>query len=164
VFFDAMEYEWIYEKEGYQLKGYKKTAQEFVDRHLLPDCTPDETELMWDVAERLVDLAAQDLYYLPDFWLPTHKVWAEVKPPNDRGMPKMSLEEIEKIFRLVNRTNFPCWVCTDFGSDIFLIEPANPVNNFSLLRRISPNLHDTKMNKAIYAARGARFEHGETPL
>ena len=56
VFFNALGIPYEYEKEGYDLSGYRIT-EGWADGELPP-------QLGW---------------YLPDFWLPTQKCWVEIK-------------------------------------------------------------------------------------
>ncbi len=62
VFFDALDIEWEYEKEGYILS-------QIIGKSDFED----------------VDDLASDLHYLPDFWLPKLNIFVEVKgeEPND---------------------------------------------------------------------------------
>jgi len=133
VFFDAMNWEWQYEKEGF----------------ILPSG-----------------------WYLPDFWIETINMWAEVKPK--------PLEKIEKkLVRELAIESFPV-LCLDTP------EPINlPYSGYTrdgeLCEFCLTNYHDYPHKEhrlfaapanyecwwqdtedAITTARSARFEHGET--
>jgi len=70
VYFDTLEIEWEYEKEGFHIKYEFEDGTGWVN-------------------------------YLPDFWLPHLKMWAEVKAS------ELSDEEIRKAKLLVKETGYP---------------------------------------------------------
>ena len=146
VFFDAMGWEWEYEKEGYYFDG---------------------------------------TYYLPDFWLPKEKTFAEVKGG------EFTKKESEKCRMLSKLSGFKClqldgvparkpywmWEQENFdGARSFFIgrykdnwsgfwwtafDGTLQINNPEFMREIE---YCTKgrIEESVNAALGARFEHGET--
>lgn len=178
VFFDAQGIVWEYEKEGYNLGGAG--------------------------------------WYLPDFWLPQVKMWAEVKP--DQFMP----QELERCWALMDATGYEVillegmpdfrsyFCCAANGERIFVntrtgetsheTDGGFPGGDFDLEipwddvivsngylfdehrfyrntgaqdwpepMRWQPSEYTgdhadaDDYARAVYAARAARFEHGETP-
>lgn len=135
-------------------------------------------------------------YYLPDFWLPQVKMWAEVKPT------MLSDDELQKANALAIQSRFACllligppaqaayWAIDPFG---WPTEYATGNGLYGSVVRASdfapfsceeyhltesrfysgtgawphefpmPAEYDDYMHPAIYAARSARFEHGESP-
>lgn len=65
----------------------------------------DEMGIDWQYEREGYDL--NGIYYLPDFWLPQVKMWAEVKPF------LFSDEEMVKIEMLIRHTGFPVLMLID---------------------------------------------------
>jgi len=154
VFFDALDLEWEYEKEGFDMDG---------------------------------------IWYLPDFWLPRYSLWVEIKPikanPSlDDIMKPVKLHKLTKTSILL--LCGPPWPDEYFG--IFVPESRNchKLNKLARCRRCEmmywvwetqdgnefeggplglfdcchSERYPLEIPKTYYAkARGARFEHGETP-
>lgn len=126
---------------------------------------------------------APDVRYLPDFWLPQVRMWAEVKGAN------FSQEEKRKCQLLANQSGRPClilngdpdgrnfWACMPYspnqenepGWEDFVID-----GGYLEERRFyqctgeeypeqTDNAWGDDVAAAISAARQARFEFGETP-
>ena len=118
--------------------------------------------------------------YLPDFWLPEVKMWAEVKPI------KLNEKEEKKIFNLVNHTGYPvleligvpeiktynCWKIykgTAWNCDEVLLSIA--YNKFFKNERRFYSMpgepeetwefNFPDISRAVNKARSARFEFGE---
>jgi hypothetical protein len=133
-------------------------------------------------------------WYLPDFWLPEYRVWAEIKgeTPSEQEIYKMR-EVTEKTvsngsflgiglpgdcFGINKDSNFnnhilECKVCGKFA----IIEKVLIVNKITKQWRIEyrglcPCKHNPKdfkenskiVKNAFLAAKQARFEHGEKPM
>lgn len=118
--------------------------------------------------------------YLPDFWLPQVRMWAEVKPAN------FSKEEIEKALLLSKLSKRPVlqligtpdnkpycafewytdrhgvseWYTTEYCLTTYHGYPFNE-GRFYASPGGSEYFNDTE--RAAIEARSARFEHGETP-
>jgi hypothetical protein len=147
VFFDALNIEYAYESEGYDLKN--------------------------DVG-----------WYLPDFWLPQVNMYAEVK-----GNPFTLIEE-NKCFELTRQSGYGTLMLAgppDFKSywgyvpSEWMVMDRPGMFDFLLCGTerywesegrfyIAPSeieiknmQEDAGARAAVYAARSARFEHGETP-
>jgi len=154
VFFDHMGFEYQYELEGFDLDG---------------------------------------IWYLPDFYLPKVKMWAEVKAG------EFSYDEISKVKLLAKHTNQPvlmlggepkakpywAWQWEEFEGKKEAFDNDYVLSNYcdyyqnenrffactglsdeeywdkNHLYEIDVMCHD--MKTAIYAAKQARFEYGETP-
>lgn len=114
VFFDALQLEWYYEVEGYQLPHCYEISAD--------NPTPDE------VAEH-----HRLLWYLPDFWLPELNLWVEIKQEGYKpfgpiceallrlsNATKTAVTYIEGIPRVEKSTRKPIvnswtWLTTDDG-------------------------------------------------
>lgn len=116
--------------------------------------------------------------YLPDFWLPQVKMWAEVKPDVFDSF------EVRKCSALANVTGFPCLMLegipdlrpywarmpkwggpeeSDYLIDgQYLHENRFYGNAFERGDDASGAL-SVSVRRAIEEAKSARFEHGETP-
>jgi len=150
VFFDALGIEWVYEPEGYDLG-----------------------EAGW---------------YLPDFLLSELNSWAEVKPyiltsdelekcyllAKETRMPCLLLVDIPspKVYGifdpasndwLQNFKNGEISQETDGGYPGGDYEIHYPNEKINFVSGKGTNFSRRKIQKAIVAARSARFEHGETP-
>jgi hypothetical protein len=126
------------------------------------------------------------LRYLPDFWLSTVKMWAEVKPED------FTEEEDQLAKLLAERTGFPClkligvpddmpynaWEFDPHGDSFMGIEPGPYIMDYCLTNykgypkregrfyNTPGGLSDSHWKDTAEAsalARAARFEHGETP-
>ena len=126
-------------------------------------------------------------YYLPDFWLPEAKTWAEVKPV------EFTTEELLKLKTLSVMSGFsavklvgvpevksyegyipmeiPEEYQKDYGGSVgavkfsFVLRLHNPSKGVVCLEvgdRPAAYIPDTVVT-GVRAARSARFEHGETP-
>lgn len=135
VFFDALELKWEYEKEGFELQAAP---------------------------------------YLPDFWISTVNMWAEVKPTNS-----FTFEESVLCVQLASYTGYPVLMLGGMPEN----RPYNGVDRDGFLCEYClTNYHDYPQKEhrffggpaeherqwqdtgaAVYLARSARFEHGETP-
>lgn len=62
----------------------------------------------WEYEKEGYDL--DGVWYLPDFWLPDHKIWVEVKP----AINDATGEEEEKIVRLARATGRICVIVGEF--------------------------------------------------
>jgi hypothetical protein len=149
----------------------------------------DACPLLWEYEKQGFDLG-NGVFYLPDFWLPQVRMWAEVKPE------QFSPIELDKVRRLVVAIGFKCLLLTGVPSYVsyWAIEGDGPddccdyvVSNYHNYpddeRRfygctgnadtghrdnlIPPSLEglgfEDDVVPAVMAARSARFEHGETP-
>ena len=134
VFFDALSIEWEYEKEGYDL--------------------------------------GVDGCYLPDFWLPQVSMWAEVK-----GKP-FTGKELLKCCALARCTDCECLLlagtptnkayhttetlCCPFSAyaGFYLTPMLFNENRFWFIYEDDEYKFDD-IEKAVIAARSARFEHGD---
>lgn len=149
-----------------------------------------EARIAWQYEPEGFDLGDAG-FYLPDFWLPQVKMWAEIKP--DRPTDK----EIIKAHALVEQSAKPCllligqpaahaywaieddprWITTTIaGIDISAMD-------YCLFEGNDYHLHEARFysgsgiagdfpmpfdpdygsHPAIAAALSARFEHGESP-
>jgi len=139
VFFDAMGWEWEYEKEGYDIDG---------------------------------------TYYLPDFWLPKEKTFAEVKGG------EFTKEESEKCRMLSELSGFKCLELDGCPQKkpYFIWKSAleydgKSIKSSGIIGRYEDDYSgfwwepiDSKeeyctggrIEESVNAALGARFEHGET--
>ena len=96
--------------------------------------------------------------YLPDFWLPSLKMWAEIKPT------KFSKDEMMKCAQLASGTGFMCAMVVgvpgEFSAkDQLVFDPTGTNGGFVALEGTSL----FSLPVGIEAARAARFEHGEQP-
>lgn len=142
VFFDHLGLQWEYEPEGFELNG--------------------------------------GVRYLPDFWLPELKTWVEVKP-----VQPSREERIKGLQLAVARSEFvsfavgtPSTVCLNaygpfagrrdvrdvydgedcYGGWIMLAGPSVDKDGDPC----DPRFWNAKCQKAVHAARSARFEFGES--
>lgn len=142
VFFDAAGITWEYEPEGFKLD--------------------DGTS------------------YLPDFWLPQVRMWAEVKGHD------FTADEVFKCISLANESRHPCLMLNGMpdGRNFWAVEPDGNLVDYIPGERKQywltegrfyastgaafPEQHGPEdcwfdvLENAIVAARGARFEHGES--
>lgn len=142
VFFDALGIEWEYEKEGYDL--------------------------------------GNGIWYLPDFWLPTFGsgMFAEVK--GDEG----DFSKAEQLCRITKERVWLCEGMPDFKISLMLEYHDGKVHSIDCVPladqadgenrmytcpgedEVPSTEHDSwwgcTFPQAIYAARSARFEHGES--
>lgn len=135
VFFDELNLQWEYEKEGFELQAGR---------------------------------------YLPDFWISTVNMWAEVKPEF-----KFDFDATIKVYQLashtqksvlllggapenrpydaVDRDGFLCEYClTNYHN-----YPQDEHRFYGMPSDYERQWDDT--GAAVYMARSARFEHGEKP-
>jgi hypothetical protein len=139
----------------------------------------DALGLRWEYEKEGYDLGEFG-WYLPDFWLPDVKMWAEVKPC------PFSQEEYEKCNVLAYETNHNCLMLAgtpsnraykDCGETPYLLSVSDEYP-FTESRFFSyPGCdcadhegvggcewcHRDDTERAAEAARSARFEHGESP-
>ena len=107
VFFDALNLQWEYEPQGYELRGL--TDEDVDDPAWLGDPWPERHR------EHLG-------YYLPDFWLPEQRAWLEIKPgghdPEDRKLERFGLLAASegRFFLVPGQIPTPQSV-TDYGPD-----------------------------------------------
>lgn len=144
IFFDALDIEWQYEPEGFVL--------------------------------------ADGTHYLPDFWLPQVRMWAEVKGQD------FTPAEQAKCRQLAAGAGHPCLMLNGMpdGRNFWAYEPSGELldyvpgegnqywlsegrffvstgeGDFSQIGPDSPHYYFDVSPDAIAAARGARFEHGES--
>lgn len=137
VFFDALGVQWDYEIEGFEL----------------------------GIAGR----------YLPDFYLPQIGTYVEIKP--ETGLSTEDRIKIEAFKRLIGRNNFTLLsgVPVSFRDDDRNARFDSHLNQMILVSRLSVTLAPTFADRgqgkfsiddiraASFAARSARFEHGESP-
>jgi hypothetical protein len=122
-----------------------------------------------------------EFYYLPDFWMPQVKMWAEVKPNELNQHEKqlcqlLAMESRQPVLMLVEAPSFinydayqlDPWSDTLMVYDYTLIikmirkgEHRFPCCNF--LPSGNPECYPLDYALAVEAARSARFEHGEKP-
>lgn len=169
VFFNSASIPYEYEKEGFDLSGYK-ILKNGSDDEFLPS-------LGW---------------YLPDFWLPNQECWIEIK-----GAHPTSKERLLRCF-LAHMTGHPafiqfapvpfphpgavnsdaalgpgawrywwcqCPACGSFGLAVDGYPQRTRCNCVSGEDRTEyrPSYDAPAITKAYEDARRARFEHGETP-
>jgi hypothetical protein len=85
VFFDALEIDWEYEKEGYvlpprpfdarQVSGVLDDPANYSQEEI------DSARRHWERDEGILGT----LHYLPDFWLPEQQAWVEIKGADSTG-------------------------------------------------------------------------------
>jgi hypothetical protein len=136
VFFDALGIAYEYEKEGYDLG---------------------------DVGR-----------YLPDFWLPQQQVWVEIK-----GVGTYTGRDAAKVEALALETHYPVWVflgpptLAETGSHFGLEYQGSSTAGLVALSSVADSptglggrlaCTEADYAGAVSAARGARFEHGATPV
>lgn len=143
VFFDALDIEWQYEPEGFEL--------------------PDGTR------------------YLPDFYLPRFNggLWCEVKPKGDPAKKALAFsDEAGKALLLLDGEPAPrvyqLFYPGEPGIEVCFNEGYLPLTNQSEQRlflqpgyedrdgRISEADFGSVLMAAVYSARSARFEHGQS--
>ena len=140
----------------------------------------------WEYEKEGYDLGNTG-FYLPDFWLPQVKMWAEVKPE------KLNDTERRKCEVLAQETDHPClmligvpenkayeaisYAVTDGGwpgeyegvsdgwalTSYVLTAHRLREGRFYWCLSISDTDHFSDTENAVNAARSARFEHGEQP-
>ena len=144
----------------------------------------DALGLPWEYEKEGYDLG-DGIWYLPDFWLPQVRMWAEVKPG------PLSEDEREKCRRLAKQTGYPCLMLEGVPDMLayWAMEPdrgdASINGSATECDYILSNYHGYPQDEnrfyastgyekgkrledwwgdimpAIVAARSARFEHGE---
>jgi hypothetical protein len=135
----------------------------------------DYLKIKWEYEKEGYDLGSVG-YYLPDFWLPEFKYWAEVKPE------KLNLEEEAKIIRLVGGTKHPCllligspdveiykainykeerMVSVDYDELSYAIINHHGENRFFFAYYKEEIESFNEIINAVNASRSARFEHKE---
>lgn len=131
----------------------------------------DALGIEWEYEKEGYDLGEAGLY-LPDFWLPQVKMWAEVKPldlsPDERG----------KCEDLVITTGYPCLLLVGIPDHkiytaLIWRKGVAEQSYYLTAHHISEgrfywtwgddgsDFNDT--HRAVSTSRSARFEHGETP-
>lgn len=169
VFFNALGIPYEYEKEGYDLSGYKLLGDD-------PD-SKSPKRLGW---------------YLPDFWLPIQKCWIEIKGRCPIDIEKATASCLAQMtgrraFVQFAPVPFPhpgavnsdaalgpggwrywwceCPVCSYLGLAIegHPERLACDCSLGDLNGRLRPSYDAPRILAAYAAARQARFEHGETP-
>lgn len=145
VFFDTLGITWEYEKEGYNLGAVG--------------------------------------WYLPDFWLPQVSMWAEVKPEihswveieRCKALAQLTKHDVVLLDGMPDfRSYFTCGLETTSVPYYDVILDTDYINEHRFYSNtgdaVWPNPHridesyaDSAYIAAVYAARSARFEHGETP-
>ena len=132
----------------------------------------DAIGLKWDY--ELQGFEFGQVRYLPDFWLPEMKMWAEVKPV------EFFPDESAKILLLARHTGFACLMLVGVPSakpyDFIEVFEGHKVRGECVIcpTKTNPpvfmNPHGIDPRKwvgiseAVAVARGARFEFGETPI
>lgn len=119
----------------------------------------DACEIKWNYEREGYDLG--DLgFYLPDFWLPVAKAFAEVKGQ------EFTTREINLCRRLALKSGHPVIMLAGAPEmQSYHVEmPTGLLADTVLLadQGVLPNDQD-KIGDAVAQAKGARFEHGETP-
>lgn len=66
----------------------------------------DALEIRYDYEPEGFQLA-DGSFYLPDFWLPQVKMWAEVKPNDERDRVVIEAEALKKCWRLAVESQYP---------------------------------------------------------
>lgn len=112
----------------------------------------DAVGIKWEYEAEGYDLEDAG-WYLPDFWLPDGKLWAEIKPVGE-----IPLYEQNKINALDD--NPP-----GDGLGVIVLQgpPDDPYLPPTVNLLMLCGIHDIDFEGAVRAARSARFEHGETP-
>jgi hypothetical protein len=135
VFFDALDKVWLYEPEGFVLED--------------------------------------DICYLPDFYLPEEEVWIEVKPltaegPTDDDLRKCCLLSKHTKQGVVMLVGTPGDLAQDYQPIVFFDgHVMEPTGDGAHAAHIVVAMMDMAIppgkpyEKAIAAARQARFEHGQ---
>lgn len=132
VYFDALEIQWQFEREGFDLPTGK---------------------------------------YLPDFWLPQVRMWAEVKPK------EFTSTEYRLIRELAKATEFPVLklIGPPESKAYYAVEKTEGIESDYAITNMYLDEHRfysspgddlscfDEIRKAVDVARSARFEHGETP-
>lgn len=131
----------------------------------------DTLKLEWEYEKEGFELDAGR--YLPDFWISTVNMWAEIKPKhfsgtekllcvqlaNHTGYPVLILDGVpeNKPYDGVDRDGFLCEYClTNYHN-----YPQEEHRFYAMPSDYEKQWDDTEF--AVEAARSARFEHGETP-
>jgi len=149
VFFDALGVEWQYEPQGYALNG-------------------------------------GTVHYLPDFYLPLFSggIYVEVKPKGGdaekaRLLAKEVLRPVLLAFGEPDTRSFECWMPYEAGSSIEITESLVELIDVAFLDKYLTGVNwyehrlytwpeasryddERDVKRAVYAARSARFEHGES--
>lgn len=142
----------------------------------------DTLDIKWDYEVEGVDLK-QYGWYLPDFYLPQVKQFAEVKPIYEDG----TSVDIDKLKMFVECTGFPIVLLNgppDYKFYQYFFKHEDKIidlpefvgtyhNYYTDEQRFYSNpayptpfeedLIDEQYISAVYSARAARFEHGESP-
>lgn len=125
----------------------------------------DALGIAWDYEAEGFEIEGER--YLPDFWLPTVKMWAEVKPDKLNAREKRVARGLARegghcILQLVGIPD--CGTYWAIRPDE--IEDEYCLTNFKGRFYASPGGGDTEWPDTAFAAfraRSARFEFGETP-
>lgn len=93
-------------------------------------------------------------FYLPDFWFPTTKHWAEIKPDN------VTREDVNKCSALAVHTQHPCILFSgtpDYWKEYLVMYPQG----IGMKRLVQMGYTEEQIWDAIDDSRSARFEHGQ---
>ena len=131
--------------KGYRFRSRLEARYAVAFDNITPEPTP------WDYEPEGFDLGEAG-YYLPDFWLPTMKAWAEVKPV------RLNESEVKKAKALIATTGYPMLLLigTPHHAGNPIVTPAED-GGFDIEAWIYFG------DNALNAAKSARFEHGEHP-
>jgi hypothetical protein len=117
----------------------------------------DALNIKWEYEHEGFDLGYAG-YYLPDFWLPEHDAFAEVKPG------RLTDNELNKVVALCDVTHKPvlllCGVPEWNGGYPFIVGRAADGGLDTAIEREDPWFYVGEI--AANAARSARFEYGES--
>lgn len=112
----------------------------------------DALGIKWDYEKDGFDLGEQGMY-LPDFWLPESKVYAEVKGQ------EFTTQEVNRCRILALRSSYPVVMLA--GSPEGAVYYAEMPNGLLGTHQWATDSHTLSL--AVDRAKTARFEHGETP-
>jgi hypothetical protein len=131
----------------------------------------DWREVAWEYEREGYDLGGT--YYLPDFWLSTINMWAEVKPdeftPEERRKCELLCCHTGKpVLLLSGQPNNQPYQYVDGRGGVLEYWPGCFTNKAIGQNRLWWPGADyeyswPEIDPAVCAARQARFEHGETP-
>lgn len=129
----------------------------------------DALGIAWEYEKEGYDLGG-GLRYLPDFWLPQVRMWAEVKPR------EFSDVELDKARRLVDVTGWDCLLLVGVPEartyDALLGEPSGPAQYdfvlgtgylhehrfYSASGMVGEVVEDPDVRRAVAASRAFRFD------
>lgn len=104
------------------------------------------------------------VYYLPDFWLPEHEVWVEIKgqrptDEEDRKARLLARASARPVLLLAGNPQNPKYRPADEQHLLYDPEPVT----LSLPEYFNLDPRSALILAAYGEAMGARFEHGERP-